>query len=217
MMTRKVVVMVVEIAMTRINFLVCIFFFLIIFSGCDMSSPDYTPKNPDPIAVLSFNGLLIESDTSFQVDMLPYGTAMFYAEDDAIRLDISLENFPANTTHAIHLHQGSCEVPAMHWNQGEPMENRFCETLSLGIPWAKPYAGDVGNLSVGYDGQGQLSITTNLWAIGTGDYKDLLGRSLIIHENMDDFNMECDPLHGHRHPHANPKVACGIIYPFSGN
>ncbi len=208
-----------EIAMMRINFLLSYFLFLnlAILSSCDSSSSDSNPKNPDPIAVVSFNGLLSESDTSYQVDELPYGTAMFYEEDDALRMVITLENFPANTTHSIHLHQGSCEVPGMHWNQGEPMENRFCEVLSLGIPWAKPYAGDVGNLSVGYEGKGQLAITTNLWTIGTGDHKDLIGKSLIIHENMDDFNVECDPLHGHSHPHANPKVACGIIYPVSEN
>jgi Cu-Zn family superoxide dismutase len=120
---------------------------------------------------------------------------------------ISLEGFAPNTIHAVHMHHGSCEQPKHHWNAGS--EENFCNRRSLNVPWAKPYAGDVGNVSVGYDGTGSLTIKTNLWSIGSNDEKDILGLQVIVHEGYEDFTSECDP--NHDHIHENDKLACGTI------
>ncbi|MFY0606169.1 MAG: superoxide dismutase family protein [Cyclobacteriaceae bacterium] len=166
-------------------------------------------KSPDATAQIT--GMLKMSDTTYSVNATPYGEVLLYDEDSLIRMVINLTNFNPNTTHAIHVHNGSCEQPGMHWNQNKPMTERFCGTLSLGIPWAKPFAGDVGNVSVDYQGNGSVTIKTNLWSIGTNDDSDLINRSIVVHETLSDFNGECDPMHDHVHTHANPKIACGMI------
>lgn len=170
----------------------------------------------DPIAEkitasASLSGMLSITDTTYQLNEEAYGTALFTQEDSVVTLSIHLENFPPNTFHAVHLHEGSCEQPGMHWNQGFDVTTRFCNTRSIGIPWAKPMAGDVGNISVGYDGTGILILDTDLWRLGSGDHRDILGKTIVVHDTFEDFPTECDPSHGHNHPHANAKIACGTI------
>lgn len=161
---------------------------------------------------VQLTGLLIENDTTYSFGNLAHGTAEFIQEDCVVTLTINLFNFSPNTVHAVHIHEGACEQPGLHWNMGfDRMTHRFCNERSIGIPWAKPMAGDVGNVSVGYDGTGSFTLRTDLWRIGSGDHRDLRGKLLIIHESYEDFTAECDPSHGHNHPHFNEKLACGII------
>ncbi len=196
--------------MTKIPLILWIGIFSICTS-CDEAESPSGDLIDSPVARASINGMFQETDSTYLVDDQPYGEALFFDEDTLIRLEINLLNFSPNTNHAIHIHNGSCEQPGMHWNQNQGMDMKFCGELSLGIPWAKPYAGDVGNLSVDYAGNGSLTLKTNLWRIGSNDDKDLNGRSIVIHETLSDFNGECDPFHDHFHAHNNPKIACGLI------
>lgn len=159
-----------------------------------------------------FYAMLSDIDTTFSVDQQIYfGSATFIQEDSFVTLTIDLEHFSPNSIHAVHLHEGTCPQPGAHWNQGREMTDRFCNTRSLGLPWAKPMAGDVGNVSVGYDGTGSLTIKTDLWRLNSSDSLDIAGKVIVVHENFEDFASECNPLHGHNHPHANAKIACGTI------
>ncbi len=152
------------------------------------------------------------TDSTYVVGDQPYGQVqLLQNEDSIVVIEIFLENFNPNTLHSVHIHAGSCEQPGMHWNQGYDMMTSFCTTTSMGIPWTKPRAGDVGNVSVGYDGSGYFSIQTDLWKLGSLDYQDILGLSIVVHETHDDFVGECDPNHTHDHTHTNAKVACGTI------
>ncbi|MEQ8240972.1 MAG: superoxide dismutase family protein [Cyclobacteriaceae bacterium] len=139
------------------------------------------------------------------------GEINFTQQDSIVTMTINLSGFPPNGVHAVHIHEGTCEEPALHWNIGVPHMEKFCNKRSLGIPWGKPLAGDVGNVTVGADGTGSLSLKTDLWRIASGDARDLLGKIVVIHDGSEDFTQECDPNHDHTHAHVNPKIACGMI------
>lgn len=179
--------------------------------ACNEEDPNLS-DNTTTKATTTFYGLLQDTDSTYIVDKTStYGQATFSQKDSIVSLYIELENFPPNSIHAVHIHMGSCESPSMHWNQGQDMNTFFCNERSLGIPWSKPMAGDVGNVSVGYNGSGIFYLETDLWQLESANQMNILSRSIIVHETSDDFTLECDPLHGHNHPHTNAKIACGII------
>ena len=130
-------------------------------------------------------------------------------QDGVTTMNVSISNLDPNTSHAMHLHMGTLEEPSHHWNQN--VLTAFCNATSLGEVWAKPFAGDVGNIDVGADGTGSFTIQTDLWSLGTDEDSDIVGTVLYIHENEEDFLNECDPNHSHNHGHVNAKIAGGTI------
>jgi superoxide dismutase, Cu-Zn family len=137
------------------------------------------------------------------------GDARLLQEGGIVTLTVELYNLPPGGQHALHLHEGSCEDPGMHWNGGG--SEKHCSTPSMGTPWGRPYLGDIGNITIGQDGKGSLSLSTNLWALGDGSPLDVLGKVLMVHGEPEDFALECDPNHMN-HPHTNPRMACGQVF-----
>lgn len=125
------------------------------------------------------------------------------------RLTINVYDQLPNNLHAVHIHEGSCENIGPHWNQG--LDFTACQSTSMGEPWSKPYIGDVGNVPTDGEGNGALTVYTDLWSIGTGDEKDILGKLIVVHNSFTDFLMECDTTHIPDHTHYNPKIGCAII------
>lgn len=166
-----------------------------------------------PVEALAvINNLYSDTDSTYLVGSQPYGRIAFIQDEDSVvTIEVYLENFLPNTIHSLHIHKGSCEQPGAHWNQGFDMTTSFCSALSLNTPWAKPMAGDIGNVSVGYDGSGYFSIKTDLWSLNSDNEKNITGLAVIIHETFDDFNAECNANHDHNHTHANAKIGCGVI------
>ena len=136
------------------------------------------------------------------------GRVSAFTEGNVVTLTIELDGFPANTAHAIHLHNGSCEDPGAHWNQNS--SRSFCAQESLGVQWRKSYAGDIGNISTDSQGHGYLRLSTDLWTLNTGLDSDILNKVLVIHERAEDFGPECFILTAHDHD-GNSKIACGRI------
>jgi len=138
------------------------------------------------------------------------GKASFVYQDGVTTLEINLSGMEPNSSHAMHLHQGTLEEPGRHWNQGG--FKNHCSEKSLGEFWLKPFAGDVGNIEIDAEGNGQFSLKTDLWSLGTDADSDITGTVLFIHQNFEDFGNECDP--AHHHPpggHMNPKIAGGTV------
>lgn len=152
-----------------------------------------------------------ETDSTYTLSSESRGEVLIFQEDSVVTMTINLVGFLPNTVHAVHIHAGNCEQPGSHWNMNQPTTERFCNTRSLNLPWAKPLAGDVGNVSVGYDGSGSFTLQTDLWRINSLDDRDIVGYPIVIHEKYIDFTDECDPFHDHLHVHDNPKQACGTI------
>ncbi len=162
---------------------------------------------PEIIAEAELFSVEAQGDDQYTILETRIGTATFGQYQDMVRLTITLEGMTPNTEKAVHIHNGSLEDPGRHWNQGYLFA--ACDSVSLGRRWDKPFLGDVGNVSIDSEGNGEFVLTTDLWRINSGDSDDVLQKIIIIHEEPQDFSNECTPFHVH--DHSNEKIAGGVI------
>ncbi|MDE0087277.1 MAG: superoxide dismutase family protein, partial [Candidatus Poribacteria bacterium] len=66
------------------------------------------------------------------------------------------------------------------------------------------HLGDIGNKTVGDDGTGTIELSTELWEIGTGSIIDVVGKSIIVHADADDFVSQPSG-------NAGARIGCGVI------
>jgi len=105
--------------------------------------------------------------------------------------------------HAIHIHEKSdCSAAdgssaGGHWNPTFKKHGKLGEGES--------HKGDIGNFTTDEFGNGSVMITTSEWCIGCGDNtKDIIGKSLIVHQGPDDYITQPSGNSGAR-------VACSAI------
>ena len=161
------------------------------------------------IAVATIYRVENTTDSTFQVTTQEIGAATFSEKNGIITLQINVTGLTPNNRHAVHIHEGSCEAPGMHWNQGTTVS--FCREPNLDPDdiWTKPKAGDVGNIRTDEQGAGTFELSTIFWRLGSDDNLDITGLVIVVHENEEDFAQEC--FQSHSHMHNNPKIACGTI------
>ena len=106
--------------------------------------------------------------------------------------------------HAIHLHANAdcssddAKSAGGHWNPTNEKHGQWGDENGF-------HRGDVGNFKVGSNGEGKLSMMTGQWCVGCDDpSKNILGKSVIVHQGTDDF--ETQPTGD-----AGIRVACGEI------
>lgn len=150
---------------------------------------------------------VVETDTYQQLEYVQ-GQVQASEAHGIVTLTLSLEGFEPHSSHAVHLHAGSCENPGEHWNQNST--ESFCGRESLGFPWMRSKAGDIGNVTVDESGRAIFSLQTDLWTLNTGLDSDILGRVIVVHQFAEDLTSECFVLTAHDHA-GNPKVACSQI------
>lgn len=159
-------------------------------SGPGAAAPDEEPRAKSATATLD-----ARSGSTMT------GTATFTTEGDEVELRIDVSGLPAGK-HGVHIHEkGDCSTPdAMsageHWNPTNEAHGKFGEH-----PF---HRGDIGNIDVGDDGRGSLSMSTDLWTLGTGGPSDVVGRSIVVHADPDDFKTQ--PAGA-----AGTRVGCGVI------
>lgn len=107
-------------------------------------------------------------------------------------------------THAIHIHEkADCTSPdgksaGGHWNPTFEDHGKWGDANGF-------HRGDIGNFEANDQGEGTVSITTDLWCIGCGDEKkDILGKAIIVHQGVDDFTSQPSG-------DAGARVSCGGI------
>ena len=66
------------------------------------------------------------------------------------------------------------------------------------------HLGDIGNMTVAENGTGRIALTTDLWEMGTGSDVDIVGRSVIVHADPDDFTSQPTG-------NAGGRIGCGVI------
>ena len=182
---------------------------LIFIFGCGPDNAGGEEIAPEIVAEAQIFEVELVGDDEYEVKENAIGTASFYQTGEVVTVEISLQGMVPGSSKAVHIHNGTPEDPGRHWNQGSFVV--ACNARSLGEVWAKPFYGDVGNVPVDANGAGFLTLRTDLWRINSGDERDLLGKTIIVHDQPEDFLEECDPAHDHTHAHSNPKIGGGSI------
>lgn len=107
-------------------------------------------------------------------------------------------------THAIHIHENADCTAADgtsaggHWNPTFEKHGKWGDADGY-------HKGDIGNFEADRDGNGSISMTTNEWCIGCDDQqKNILGKSIIVHQGADDFTSQPSGA-------AGARVSCGGI------
>ncbi len=114
---------------------------------------------------------------------------------------IDVEGAPPGE-HAVHIHEtGDCSSPdgksaGGHWNPTKEQHGQ----------WGHDHfhLGDIGNMKVGDDGKGSITLKTDKWTIGGGGENDLIGKAVIVHEKVDDFTTQPTGNAGNR-------LGCAVI------
>jgi Cu-Zn family superoxide dismutase len=102
----------------------------------------------------------------------------------------------------VHIHMmGDCSMDGMaamgHWNPAMKMHGKW----GMG----EFHLGDIGNVTVGADGTGMLTLSTNLWTVGDGTaMNDVVGHAFMVHMNPDDFVTQPTG-------NAGARIGCGVI------
>ena len=142
--------------MKKLLFLSCVVFF-----ACDNDQEEtFIPEVSAEAQLFSIEEL---GDDRYNVSETRVGTATFGLAQNVVQLTITLEGMTPNSQKAVHIHNGSLQEPGRHWNQGYLFA--ACDSLSLGSRWDKPFLGDVGNVSIDSDGNGEFMLRTDLWRI----------------------------------------------------
>ena len=129
------------------------------------------------------------------------GEAIFTQNDDQITLRIGIQGATPGL-HGVHIHEkGDCSAPdgtsaGGHWNPTGVAHGKWGE--------GEFHLGDIGNMMVEEDGTGSISLTTDLWEIGTGSDIDVVGKGIIVHAGADDFTSQPSGAAGSR-------IGCGVI------
>ena len=129
------------------------------------------------------------------------GMAVFTQNGDQITLTIEIQGATPGL-HGVHIHaNGDCSAPdgtsaGGHWNPTDVAHGKWGE--------GEFHLGDIGNITVGEDGTGHITLTTDLWEIGTGSDVDVVGRGIIVHAGADDFVSQPSGA-------AGARIGCGVI------
>ena len=129
------------------------------------------------------------------------GMAVFTQNGDQITLMVEIQGASAGL-HAVHIHEnGDCSSPdgtsaGGHWNPTGVAHGKWGE--------GEFHLGDIGNIIVGEDGTGRITLTTHLWEIGTGSDVDVVGRGIVVHADADDFVSQPSGA-------AGARIGCGVI------
>ena len=107
--------------------------------------------------------------------------------------------------HAIHIHEkANCssedgKSAGGHWNPTFQRHGAWGDADGF-------HRGDIGNFTANSDGHGMITFNTDLWCLGCDDAnKNLVGRSIIVHQGEDDLTSQPSGA-------AGARVSCvGII------
>jgi Cu-Zn family superoxide dismutase len=128
------------------------------------------------------------------------GQATLTETATGVKVDLTVEGISPGQ-HGAHFHEkGDCSAPdgksaGDHFNPGAHPH---------ALPEKEPrHLGDMGNIEVGKDGKGTLSIEIPGANLKPGDPNSYRGRAIIIHEKKDDG--------GQPTGNAGGRIGCGVV------
>jgi Cu-Zn family superoxide dismutase len=136
-------------------------------------------------------------------DSKAYGKLYFVEVDGVVTLEAKFIDLDPGT-HAIHIHEkADCSSPdgksaGGHWNPTFENHGKWGDENGF-------HKGDIGNIEADENGSAKLKMQTDEWCIGCGDEtKDILGKSIIVHQGTDDFVSQPSG-------NAGARISCGGI------
>ena len=131
------------------------------------------------------------------------GKLFFIEEDGVVYLEAKFMGLTPGT-HAIHIHEkADCSSP-----DGKSAGGHWNPTFQNHGKWGSKdgyHKGDIGNFEANDNGDGKIAMKTDEWCIGCGDEaKDIIGKSIIVHQGIDDFVSQPSGA-------AGARVSCGGI------
>ena len=129
------------------------------------------------------------------------GSAVLTEDSNGLLVSIQVIGAPSGK-HAMHIHQyGRCgdagNAAGGHFNP-DKVSHGFVPSDGL----AKAHPGDMGNIEIGPDGRGTLSLTLPEVSLSGSQYA-VAGRAVVLHEQADDF--------GQPTGNAGGRIGCGPI------
>lgn len=131
------------------------------------------------------------------------GNVVFTEENGEVTMTAIIDGL-SEGLHAIHLHEkADCSAEdgssaGGHWNPTHENHGKWGDANGY-------HKGDIGNFKVDANGQGTITMTTDEWCIGCDDpNKNILDKSVVIHDGVDDFTSQPAG-------NAGTRVGCGTI------
>ena len=159
----------------------------------DSSSDQAMKEAPKTISVIMES----KSDSGVQ------GEAFFKEENGVVRMEAKFTGMKPGK-HAIHLHEkADCSAAdgssaGGHWNPTHEKHGKWGDATGY-------HKGDIGNFEANDEGNGKITFETDQWCIGCADEnKNILGKSVIVHEGADDYVSQPTG-------DAGGRVACGGV------
>jgi len=128
------------------------------------------------------------------------GVVLFKQKEDHVQIKVDIKGLTKNHLHGFHIHESGdlregCKSCCAHYNPNK--------TEHAGLQGG--HSGDLGNIKTDENGVCLMNIRTNKFIID-----EILGRSIIIHEDEDDCgmgNFEDSKTTGH----SGSRIACSLI------
>ncbi|WGK64301.1 superoxide dismutase family protein [Croceiramulus getboli] len=131
------------------------------------------------------------------------GSVVFKEENGQVTMTAVMDGL-SEGTHAIHIHEeADCSAADAtstggHWNPTFEDHGKWGDAGGF-------HRGDIGNFEADANGNGTITMTTDLWCIGCDDEKkNILGKAIIVHQGADDFTSQPSGA-------AGARVSCGGI------
>lgn len=180
----------------------------LIFTSCKNENKNADERDLDTIESQDSTDATTEEPKELTINIEPRsnsnisGEAVFTEEDGEVTLIATVSGLTEGQ-HAIHIHEkADCSAEdgtsaGGHWNPTMEDHGKWGE--------GEYHRGDIGNFAVDADGNGSITFTTDEWCIGCEDpKKDIVGKSIMIHEGVDDFTSQPAG-------NAGARVGCGEI------
>lgn len=117
------------------------------------------------------------------------GTVTFKQENGEVTMTAEISGL-SEGMHGIHLHENAdCSAEdgssaGGHWNPTFEDHGEWGDSNGY-------HKGDIGNFDVNSSGEGSITFTTDEWCIGCDDEKkNIIGKSVIVHDGADDYTSQ---------------------------